>query len=476
MDFKKIYKIFQKKVGRCRETRYSYYLSEKQNIREHKGETMEHLAWYELLLLFFAASFLGWVLETAAADIKQKKFVNRGLVTGPFCVMYGITTVLLTVGLGELRGIWLFLFSAIYATVVEWIGGHLIERLFHQRWWDYSGRKWNLDGYICLSASAFWGVLGFVMVTWGNDLLFRLMALLPLLLVKILLLVLAGVLVVDILASYILLRGYGKNIRQWEEADNRIRKVTLRLQNWIGTVIARRIRKAYPKAVETKIEEKEEAKAASTVFAAGCSFYKIVLLFFCGAFLGDLTETVFCRITAGVWMSRSSVVWGPFSIVWGLAIALVTALLYKYKDRSDSFLFGMGTFLGGAYEYLCSVFTELVFGKVFWDYSEIPFNLGGRINLLYCFFWGIAAVVWFKLLYPRLSDWIEKIPMKPGKIITWALILFMCCNIVMSCMALIRYDARGKGVSAENTLEEWIDEHYDDARMQRIYPNAITAS
>ena len=336
---------------------------------------MEHLTWYELLLLFFAASFLGWVLETAAADIKQKKFVNRGLVTGPFCVMYGITTVLLTVGLGELRGIWLFLFSAIYATVVEWIGGHLIERLFHQRWWDYSGKKGNLDGYICLGASVFWGVLGFVMVTWGNDLLFRLMALLPLLLVKILLLVLAGLLVVDILASYILLRGYGNNIRQWEEADNRIRKVTLRLQNWIRTVIARRIRKAYPKAAETKIEEKEAAKVTSTVFAAGCSFYKIVLLFFCGAFLGDLTETVFCRITAGVWMSRSSVVWGPFSIVWGLAIALVTALLYKYKDRSDSFLFGMGTFLGGAYEYLCSVFTELVFGKVFWDYSEIPFNL-----------------------------------------------------------------------------------------------------
>ena len=171
---------------------------------------MEHLAWYELLLLFFAASFLGWVLETAAADIKQKKFVNRGLVTGPFCVMYGITTVLLTVGLGELRGVWLFLFSAIYATVVEWIGGHLIERLFHQRWWDYSGKKWNLDGYICLSASAFWGALGLVMVTWGNDLLFRVMGLLPLLLVKILLLVLAGLLVVDILASYILLRGYGK--------------------------------------------------------------------------------------------------------------------------------------------------------------------------------------------------------------------------------------------------------------------------
>ena len=434
---------------------------------------MEHLAWYELLLLFFAASFLGWVLETAAADIKQKKFVNRGLVTGPFCVMYGITTVLLTVGLGELRGIWLFLFSAIYATLVEWIGGHLIERLFHQRWWDYSGKKGNLDGYICLGASVFWGVLGFVMVTWGNDLLFRLMALLPLLLVKILLLVLAGLLVVDILASYILLRGYGNNIRQWEEADNRIRKVTLRLQNWIGTVVARRIRKAYPKAAETKIEEKEAAKVTSTVFAAGCSFYKIVLLFFCGAFLGDLTETVFCRITAGVWMSRSSVVWGPFSIVWGLAIALVTALLYKYKDRSDSFLFGMGSFLGGAYEYLCSVFTEVVFGAVFWDYSAIPFNLGGRINLLYCFFWGFAAVAWFKVLYPPISAAIEKLPRRFGTVLTWALCVFMAADMVVSSAALVRYNNRLNGVPAANSIETYLDEHYDNDRMYKVYPKAV---
>lgn len=140
----------------------------------------------------------------------------------------------------------------------------------------------------------------------------------------------------------------------------------------------------------------EKEKTETGVFAEGCSFYKIVLLFIIGAFLGDITETIFCRITAGVWMSRSSLVWGPFSIVWGLAIALATWFLYNYRDRSDGFLFAFGTFLGGAYEYICSVFTEIVFGKVFWDYSDIPFNLGGRINLLYCFFWGIAAVVWLK--------------------------------------------------------------------------------
>ena len=105
-------------------------------------------------------------------------------------------------------------------------------------------------------------------------------------------------------------------------------------------------------------------------------------------------------------MSRSSLVWGPFSIVWGLAIALVTVMLYRYKDRSSMFLFLTGTVLGGAYEYLCSVLTEIMFGTVFWDYSKIPFNLGGRINLLYCFFWGFAAVIWFKALYPKFSEWV----------------------------------------------------------------------
>ena len=78
--------------------------------------------------------------------------------------------------------------------------------------------------------------------------------------------------------------------------------------------------------------------------------------------MGDLTETVYCRITSGVWMSRSSVVYGPFSIVWGLGCAFLTALLYKYKDKNDRYIFVYGTVLGGAYEYVCSVFTELVFG------------------------------------------------------------------------------------------------------------------
>lgn len=228
-----------------------------------------------------------------------------------------------------------------------------------------------------------------------------------------------------------------------------------------------RIEKAYP-----NVQRVPKEKATKTVFAEGCGFYKLFMLFMIGAFLGDLIETVFCRWSMGYWMSRSSVVWGHFSIVWGIAIAAATLILYNYRDKSDSFLFFFGTFLGGAYEYVCSVFTEIVFGKVFWDYSGIPFNLGGRINLLYCFFWGIAAVVWLKLLYPRISRLIEKIPLKAGVVLTWMLAAFIICNVLVSGAALKRYSEREKGAAPSNRWEELIDQQFPDGRMEKIYPKA----
>ena len=172
-------------------------------------------------------------------------------------------------------------------------------------------------------------------------------------------------------------------------------------------------------------------------------------------------------------MSRSSVVYGPFSIVWGLGAVLLTAVLYRYRDRSDSFVFLFGTVLGGAYEYVCSVFTELVFGTVFWDYSHLPFNLGGRINLLFCFFWGIAAVVWLKLCYPRLSGLIERLPVRIGKRLTWIMIVFMVINILVSALALGRYTQRHTMPDSPPTaLSQFLDQRFPDERMERIYPNA----
>ncbi len=422
----------------------------------------------QLLWLFLCYSFLGWVLETATAAVRKKRFVNRGMVNGPFCVIYGIAAALITATTGELHGFWLFLDCVILATVIEWVAGHLIERWYRERWWNYENIRWNLDGYISLPTSLFWGVLGVLVARFGNRLLLSLFGMLPSLLGRLTVFILTGLIAVDIIATAAVLSGQSRREEQWKATDRWLTSISRRLGDKIYGWVNRRIEKAY---VVTRTEKKREAKAEG-VFAAGCGFYKLVMLFIVGAFLGDITETIFCRITAGYWMSRSSVVWGPFSIVWGLAIAAATALLYRYRNRSDGFLFFAGTFLGGAYEYLCSVFTEIVFGTVFWDYSKIPFNLGGRINLLYCFFWGIAAVIWLKILYPFISGWIEKIPMRIGKILTWVLLIFMIMNMAVSALALARMDARASGIPAENVLEEWLDSSYNDDVMSRIYPNA----
>ena len=99
-------------------------------------------------------------------------------------------------------------------------------------------------------------------------------------------------------------------------------------------------------------------------------------------------------------------------------------------------------------------------------------NLGGRINLLYCFFWGFAAVAWFRLVYPHFSRWIEAIPITPGRIITAVLVVFMAANIGVSALAMGRYSQRAQGLPATASWQVWMDEHYPDETMKRIYPNA----
>ena len=423
---------------------------------------------YELIWLFLIYSFLGWMLETILAATEQRRFVNRGLINGPLCTIYGVAIVILTIFGQELPLFWLFLGAMIVATVTEWISGHMIERFYHERWWDYSNIKWNLDGYICLPASLVWGVLGTISMRWGNGLLIRLYGFLPEGIGHLLVWILAGMLVLDVTATIFALSGIGRSTQKWEAVDSWFTSISLRIGQWLYGHVDRRIHRAYPKTVQVEKPQRDK-----TVFAAGCCMQKLVWLFFIGCLLGDITETIFCRITAGVWMSRSSLVWGPFSIVWGFAIAAVTDLLYKYKDRSDRFLFLMGTALGGAYEYLCSVLSEMVFGTVFWDYSEIPFNLGGRINLLYCFFWGFAAVAWFKIFYPVSSGWIEKLPICAGRILTWVIVVFMCCNMAVSTMALIRSNERSQGIPATQSWQQTMDERFPDERMEKIYPNAI---
>ena len=439
---------------------------------------MEYTA-YELLWFFLVYAFLGWVAETVLAAAKRRRLINRGFLNLPISPVYGLAAVLFSVFLPELRSapFFLFLFGMVIATALELFTGVFLQKLTGERWWDYSNHRFQFEGYISLTYAIVWGISALLCIFVGNPILAALTDLIPRQIGDIILLASYILLAVDMTASFAALFQLGKSVREPSELSRLLRRLTDALDNAVTRAVQRRVARAYPGLDREHLREKAAAKTPperDNVFAKGCGFHKMVYLFLIAAFLGDIIETIFCRLTTGVWMSRSSLVWGPFSIVWGFGAVLLTAVLYKYRDRSDRYVFLVGTVAGGAYEYICSVLSELVFGTVFWDYSHLPFNLGGRINLLYCFFWGIAAVVWLKGIYPRLSGWIEKLPMSVGRASTWIIVVFMLVNMAVSALALARYTERvTTGAPAENALETLLDQRFPNERMERVYPNAI---
>ncbi len=421
--------------------------------------------WYDLCLLYLVYSVLGWLGETVVSILRGKGFVKRGFAAGPACFVYGLAAVVMTIGFDDLRSSLGFLFigCALSATVIEWCTAKLLERLHHRKWWDYSNHRWNIDGYVCLPYSLLWGALGCVVVLWGNTLLVGLFSLLPGWLMKALAWGFGAVAALDQAGSLAVM--LHRPSPRLEELNRQLAGSSRSIYDRISLRMERRIRGAYPQAAEGPASAERGMGADEAVW-----------LFTIGALVGDIVETLFCRATAGVWMSRSSLVWGPFSVVWGAALVAASALLPKKKDgsaRSSSEVFVMGTFMGGVYEYVCSALGELVFGVVFWDYSSMPFNLGGRINLLYCFFWGFAAVAWVKLGDPVVEKGIAFVRRRASRLLTGALALFMLVNMAVSALALIRYDARTDGTPPANAVDELLDARFPNERMERIYPNAV---
>lgn len=431
-----------------------------------------------LFLYFIIYAFLGWCAEVAVTAVKQRRFVNRGVMNGPIVPLYGLMATLAGVFLEpEENNLLVFVLGAVVlCTAVEVVAGVILERQFGRRWWDYSDRPMNLKGYICLESSLIKGVLVALAVRFLTPVLHWGLSFLPAIALQILALVLAIVLAVDAL---VMVYGVHAVRRRWkmsepiaeylQQASETIGDgLTTRALGWYQGYQKRHLAKAFPNLIRLSAEDE---RPDANVFAAGIGFYKLFWLFLIGAFVGDLIETVFVWGASGVLMSRSSLLYGPFSVVWGLGAVLLTVVLRGLMDKSDRYIFVGGALMGGVYEYMCSVVTEKLFGKVFWDYSKIPFNLNGRINLLYCVFWGIAAVVWVKEVYPRISALIEKIPMQVGKILTWVLVVLLAVDVALSCMALGRMDQREKGIPATNAVQQFLDEQYPDEYLTQRYQN-----
>ena len=217
--------------------------------------------------------------------------------------------------------------------------------------------------------------------------------------------------------------------------------------------------------------EIDMTESRSEHFARGLNIYKILLLCFIGSFAGVVIEMIWCLVTNGYIESRSGLVYGPFNLLYGAGSVVLTVCLYRFRNRGVWISFLGGAVVGSIVEYICSWGQELVFGSRSWDYSEMPFNLNGRICLLYSVFWGLLGVLWIKNLYPRISKLILMIPNKAGKIVTWMLTVFFVFNSIVSVVSVYRWSQRAAGIKPSGTFWEIIDQRFPDERMEKVYAN-----
>lgn len=114
------------------------------------------------LIIFFIYSFIGWLWETTYCSIVEHRFINRGFLHGPLCPIYGFGGMAVMYLLKPLSDTWLLLFfaSMFILSTLEYFTSWILEKLFHTKWWDYSKKKFNLNGRICLQCSIWFGIMG----------------------------------------------------------------------------------------------------------------------------------------------------------------------------------------------------------------------------------------------------------------------------------------------------------------------------
>lgn len=124
------------------------------------------MAVYKLFITFIIYSFMGWILEVGYHIFKSGKLINRGFLFGPLCPIYGNGAVIIILLLTRWQdnSLYIFLGGFFFASVLEYITGFVLEKIFHTRWWDYSKRPFNIKGYIALDFSIIWGLVSVFMM------------------------------------------------------------------------------------------------------------------------------------------------------------------------------------------------------------------------------------------------------------------------------------------------------------------------
>ena len=140
---------------------------------------MYNIAFYFLLYIIY--SMIGWLLEVVWTFITDKKLVNRGFLIGPYCPIYGTGCILMILLLQKYSNdiLVLFIMSMFICSILEYATSYFMEKIFKARWWDYSNRKFNINGRICLETLIPFGILGCVLIYALNPFFSKLIKAIP---------------------------------------------------------------------------------------------------------------------------------------------------------------------------------------------------------------------------------------------------------------------------------------------------------
>ncbi len=218
-----------------------------------------------LFFLFMFYSFLGWVVEVIKISFASKKFINRGFLIGPFCPIYGIGCVAITVLLKNSVNDFseLFLKSIFICSILEYFTSYIMEKIFKYRWWDYSKRKFNINGRICLETMIPFGLGACFIVYFVNPILFKIILSMNNVFSTILFIILFTSLILDLALSSILIskiKGIEKNARI-DSTERLNKKIKSKIKKY--GIFYKRIFESFPDLIiikKRKDKKKHERK------------------------------------------------------------------------------------------------------------------------------------------------------------------------------------------------------------------------
>ncbi len=160
---------------------------------------------------------------------------------------------------------------------------------------------------------------------------------------------------------------------------------------------------------ENKELNAENKKAKKRLTINGISIWRILAYFIIYSVAGYIIETLYGMITKGVWESRQSFLYGPFCGIYGLGAVVMILCLHKFPKKYNVLFIG-GFIVGSIVEYAISLFGEVVLGVKWWDYSNMPLNINGRICVYFSIFWGFLGMYLIISLNPKVDkiiNWIK---------------------------------------------------------------------